>query len=70
MLKASYVPGSGCVITQTSNTILVAGFVYSMVFDLLVLVLSGTKLIMPKNIQRTKLIQILFQDGLIYFAVA
>ena len=70
MLKADYVQGSGCVITQTSNTILAAGFVYSMAFDFVVLLLSAARLIMPKGVRRSKLVQILFQDGLIYFAVA
>lgn len=68
LLKAEWVPGQGCVITSTSNTILAATFIYSMCFDALVMCLSAIKL-MPRT-GNSQLIRLLFKDGLIYFMVA
>jgi hypothetical protein len=46
LLKAVWSPqAGGCIITQTNNTILAATFIYSMVFDLIVLCLSAYRLI-------------------------
>ena len=47
LLKAEWVPGAGCVITNTNNTILAATFIYSMCFDFTVLVLTAVKLALP-----------------------
>ena len=69
LLKAQWVPGTGCVITETNNTILAATFIYSMCFDLVVLVLTTVKLLMPGG-RRSQLMNMLFKDGLIYFLIA
>lgn len=69
LLKAEWVPGTGCVITHTNNTVLSAVFIYSMCFDLVVLVLTAAKLAFPRG-QRSQLMNLLFRDGLIYFMIA
>ncbi|EKM58096.1 uncharacterized protein PHACADRAFT_88790 [Phanerochaete carnosa HHB-10118-sp] len=69
LLKAEWVPGQGCVITKTNNTILAATFIYTMCFDLIVLVLTAAKLAFPRD-QRSQLMNMLFRDGLIYFVIA
>ncbi|EGO03678.1 hypothetical protein SERLA73DRAFT_175253 [Serpula lacrymans var. lacrymans S7.3] len=69
LLKAEWVPGTGCVITSTSNRILAISFIYSMTFDFTVLCLTGWKLAFPSN-GRSKLITLIFGDGLIYFIIA
>ncbi|CCL99581.1 uncharacterized protein FIBRA_01599 [Fibroporia radiculosa] len=68
LLKASWVPGTGCAITQTNNTILAATFIYSMCFDALVMTLNVVKLF--GRTSRSQLVSLLFKDGLIYFIVA
>ncbi|EKM58095.1 uncharacterized protein PHACADRAFT_116755 [Phanerochaete carnosa HHB-10118-sp] len=69
LLKAEWVPDQGCVITHTNNTVLAATFIYSMCFDLIVLVLTAAKLAFPRG-QRSQLMRMLFRDGLIYFVIA
>jgi hypothetical protein len=67
-LKAAWVDGE-CVIIYTDNQILAITFIYSMAFDFTVLCLTGWKLAFPPN-GRSKLIKLIFGDGLIYFAIA
>ena len=69
LLKAEWVPGTGCVITKTNTTILAATFIYSMCFDLLVLILTAVKLAFGQS-QRSQLMDMLFKDGLVYFMIA
>ncbi|KAH9947450.1 hypothetical protein B0H21DRAFT_334560 [Amylocystis lapponica] len=68
LLKAAWIPGTGCDITNTNNTILAATFIYSMCFDALVMCLNAWKL--ARNIRRSQIMALLFKDGLIYFVVA
>ena len=68
LLKATWV-GGACVITYTDNKILAISFIYSMVFDFIVLCLTGWKLAFPASGQ-SKLIKLIFGDGLIYFIIA
>ncbi len=72
MLTASWVPEQGCVITTTRNTILAATFIYSMCFDFLVLTLTAIKLGItgtPRR-DRSRIVRLVFDDGLIFFLVA
>lgn len=69
LLKAEWVDGEGCVITKTNTTILAATFIYSMCFDLVVLILTAIKLAFPLG-RRSQLTSLLFKDGLIYFFIA
>lgn len=70
-VKASLVPGEGCAITSTSNTILVAVYVYTMIFDFIVLCLTAVKLAFAANGGgRSRLLTLIFTDGLIYFMIA
>lgn len=71
LLKAAWVPGQGCVITNTNNTLLAATFIYSMCFDFTVLVLTAVKLVIPtRSSERSRLVTLIFGDGLIFFVIA
>ena len=70
-------PGVGCAITETNNKILAAIFIYSMCFDLIVLVLNVYKLMGLSRTSETRrvlgqsrLTHMIFSDGLIYFIIA
>ena len=69
LLKAAWIPGQGCVITETNSTLLAATFIYTMSFDFVVLTLTAWKLFQP-NSGRSKLVELIFSDGLIYFLIA
>jgi hypothetical protein len=68
LLKAVWAEG-GCAIIYTNNKILAASFIYGMAFDFLVLCLTAWKLAYPSG-GRSRLITLIFGDGLIYFLVA
>jgi hypothetical protein len=69
LLTAAWQDGIGCVITSTNNRILAISFIYSMVFDFTVLSLTAYKLLYPKT-GRSRLVELIFKDGLIYFLIA
>ena len=69
LVKAVYVPDKGCVIVQTDGKLLGVTFMYSMAFDFIVLILTAYKLIYPAT-GRSRLVELIFNDGLIYFAIA
>lgn len=68
LISAAWEEGA-CVITKTDNTVLAATFIYSMCFDFAVLCLTAYKLVFPRN-GRSKLVKMIFGDGLIFFIVA
>jgi hypothetical protein len=74
LLTARWIDGQGCVITSTDNKVLAATFIYTMAFDFLVLSLTAWKLVInvpSANIMgRSKLSNLIFADGLIYFVIA
>ncbi|KAK7032598.1 hypothetical protein VNI00_012861 [Paramarasmius palmivorus] len=75
LLKAQWIPEQGgCVITSTDNKLLAVSFIYSMVFDFTVLSLTAWKLVInapsSKAMGRSKLVVLIFGDGLIYFIIA
>ncbi|RDB29960.1 hypothetical protein Hypma_014176 [Hypsizygus marmoreus] len=69
LLKAAWVPDQGCVITSTDNNILAITFIYSMAFDFTVLSLTAFKLYFGAS-TRSRLVSLIFHDGLIYFVIA
>ena len=69
LISAAWIPGTGCVITKTNNNILAATFIYTMAFDFTVLCLTAYKLMFPGT-GRSRLVKLIFGDGLIYFMVA
>ena len=76
-LKAVWMPGVGCAITETNNKILATIFIYSMCFDLIVLILNVIKLTgigwrsnSRPTLGQSRLTHMIFADGLIYFIVA
>ncbi|KAG6901984.1 hypothetical protein C0995_005943 [Termitomyces sp. Mi166 len=73
-LSATWVGGTGCVITWTNNKVLAATFVYAMCFDLVVLLLNAYKLLdidsKDKGLMSSRIAKMIFEDGLIYFVIA
>lgn len=75
LLKVTWIPGVGCTITKSNTTVLAATFIYSMSFDLVVLCLTAYKLAWTRRISGTpgihsKLVRMVFSDGLVYFILA
>ncbi|KAK7692884.1 hypothetical protein QCA50_004519 [Cerrena zonata] len=70
LLEASQIPGTGCVIVHTNVVVLTANFVFSMAFDLVVLILTAYKLLQLRGSHQNGLVNVLFYDGLIYFICA
>lgn len=71
LIKAAWIPGSGCAITHTDNKLLAITFIYSMCFDFFVLVMTAVKLAFPALRQKqSRIVQLIFADGLIFFIVA
>ncbi|CDO70547.1 hypothetical protein BN946_scf184579.g3 [Trametes cinnabarina] len=69
-VKASWIPGQGCQVTGSNTKILAATFIYSMCFDLIILLLSMYKLVIGVKGGRSQLMTLLFKDGLVYFVIA
>jgi len=69
LLKAAWIEGQGCVITSTDSKLLSATFIYSMIFDFIVMCLTAWKLAFPEG-GRSKLVEMIFSDGLVYFLIA
>jgi len=75
-VKAVWIPGVGCQITETNNRIFVALFTYSMCFDLIVLLLNTYRLVgfnsFPSRdlMGQNRLARMIFADGLIFFILA
>ncbi|KAF8838785.1 hypothetical protein BDN67DRAFT_906753 [Paxillus ammoniavirescens] len=74
-LSATWVPGVGCSIAESNPTIPAATFIYSMCFDFVVLCLTAYKLAWnPRrtgsSALHTKLVRMIFTDGLVYFIIA
>lgn len=73
VVKAAWIPGAGCAITQTSQAWLSAIYIYTMCFDGIVTSLLTFKLFAPVvkgQVQMNKLTELVFGDGLIYFVIA
>ncbi|KAJ6545506.1 hypothetical protein B0H19DRAFT_1033945 [Mycena capillaripes] len=69
LLNASWDPVQGCTITSTDNHLLAITFIYGMTFDFIVLCLTAYKLLFPTG-GKSRLVSLIFSDGLIYFVVA
>ena len=74
-LKAVWVDElPGCVITEANNKILAAIFIYSMCFDLFILLVNTYKLLGLNSAVRavgtSRLSKMIFEDGLIFFFIA
>jgi len=70
LLKAAWIPEQGCVITETDSKLLATTFIYSMCFDFTVLALTAFKLVFGNNASRSRLVSLIFSDGIIYFVIA
>jgi hypothetical protein len=56
LLKAAYIPGQGCAITETDSKLLAATFIYTMAFDFTVLTLTTWKLVLSQPSYVTTLV--------------
>lgn len=72
LIKAEWIPETEtCVITSANNTVLAATFIYSMVFDFVILALNTYKLVGRRGPSGgSQLTRMLFSDGLVYFIIA
>ncbi|KAK0192707.1 hypothetical protein F5146DRAFT_1191529 [Armillaria mellea] len=72
LIKAEWIPDTEtCVITSANNTVLAATFIYSMVFDFVILTLNTYKLVGRRGPSGgSQLTRLLFHDGLVYFIIA
>jgi hypothetical protein len=68
-VKANWDPVQGCVITATDSRLLVASFLVGMSLDFIVLCLTAYKLLFPTG-GKSRLVSLIFNDGLIYFLIA
>jgi hypothetical protein len=69
LLTAAWIPGQGCIITSTDSKLLSITFIYSMIFDFTVLILTASKLVRPSG-TKSQLVNMMFADGLYYFIIA
>ena len=69
LVTAKWVPGQGCAIVSTNNKLLAATFIYTMCFDLVVLLLTASKLV-RSSAPRSRLVNMIFADGLYYFIIS
>ena len=67
--KGIWLPDVGCASIEMGTKSLAAAFIFSMVFDFIILMLTGYKLCNPA-VGHTKLVVLIFNDGLFYFAIA
>lgn len=68
--RAAWYSISGCLLSHTPTREISALFLYSSCFDFIVLLLSAVRLLTVNATKRSKLANLLFQDGLIYVVVA
>lgn len=73
-LNVDWQPGVGCFFIETNNKIVAAIFIYSMCFDLLILLLNTYKLLSFSSSfgmsGGNRVAQMMFTDGLIFFVIA
>jgi hypothetical protein len=69
-LAATWITGTGCVIMFTDRTIMLVTFIYTMIFDFIILLLAAVKLFKTMTAGSHPLTRLVFKDGLIYFNIA
>lgn len=68
MIKAQWSPAGACAALEIRHTFFAAAIVYSTIMDFVVLALCAWKLL-PKR-SNSHLMELLFNDGLVYFLAA
>ncbi|GLB38846.1 hypothetical protein LshimejAT787_0600080 [Lyophyllum shimeji] len=69
--ESVWVEGMGCVTSNVQSKVFAAMYIYTMAFDFLILLLTAYKLWFANRSQhRSRIVRLLFQDGLVYFVVA
>jgi hypothetical protein len=66
-----WVPGKGCITTYANGPVLMATYIYTMCFDFIILSLMTIKLYKPSSTVggHSRLRNLIFRDGLIYFII-
>jgi len=66
----TWIPGQNCVITATKAGLTPYMFIYTMTLDFVILVLSAYKLFVLSRETQSRLVRIVFYDGVVYFILA
>ncbi|THV03452.1 hypothetical protein K435DRAFT_651152 [Dendrothele bispora CBS 962.96] len=69
-IHASWVDGQGCAVTSSSVTYNSVVYSYTMVFDFIIMILTGVRIRFGRGDYRSELVRLLYMDGIMYFAVA
>lgn len=68
---STWLDGAGCVTSNLQSSLFAAMYIYTMVFDFIIMSLTAYKLwYSNRGMQRSRMVKLLFKDGLIYFIVA
>jgi hypothetical protein len=68
-IKGIWLTGKGCITTYADGPALMATFIYTMIFDTIILSLTAFKLFTTTTGSPSRLKNLIFRDGLIYFLV-
>ncbi|EIN08352.1 hypothetical protein PUNSTDRAFT_113902 [Punctularia strigosozonata HHB-11173 SS5] len=69
LLRATYIPDQGCIITEAKTGLIAISFIYTMAFDFLIMCLNTWRLL-PYPQGGWTVTKLLFRDGMIYFAIS
>lgn len=68
IVKATYTPGAGCVLSSFRLPSTAASFFYAVFFDVVLLILSAWKLTCTRG-SSTRLSHLMVKDGLLYYVL-
>jgi hypothetical protein len=68
-IQARWVDGA-CEVTRNSVTFNSIVYSYTMIFDFIIMILTGIKIQFGRGDYRSELVRLLYIDGLMYFAIA
>ena len=68
-ISGTWITGKGCVTTYADGPVLMATYIYTMIFDFIICSLLSIKLLMKTPGAPSRLRNLIFSDGLIYFAI-
>ena len=67
-IHASWDEVTGCFVTPAKPELIAAGFIYAICFDTIAFFVTAWKLVIPKQ-QSSKLVKLMFTDGLVYMLI-
>ena len=68
-ISGIWITGKGCVTTFADGPVLVATYIYTMTLDFIILSLTAVKLFLTTTGSPSRLKNLIFRDGLIYFVI-